>query len=81
MKKLFTNAKQEPRIFYCKHIAPGVCGYQDETILIGEDCLKKMDPTFAGKPVYVDHQRVDLDNKDDSDDSDELPPFLRRRGF
>lgn len=62
MKKLFTNAKQEPRIFYCKHIAPGVCGYQDETILIGEDCLKKMDPTFAGKPVYVDHQRVDLDN-------------------
>ena len=30
------------------------------------------------EPLY---KRVDLDNKDDSDDSDELPPFLRRRGF
>lgn len=30
------------------------------------------------EPLY---KRVDLDNNDDADDSDELPPFLRRRGF
>jgi hypothetical protein len=65
IKKLFggekTNAKQEPKIYYCKHIAAGVCGYEKETILIGEECLKEMDKTFAGKPVYVDHQDVKLE--------------------
>lgn len=62
MKKLFTNAKQEPVILYCRHIAQGVCGYNDETIFIGEDCLKKMDRTFAGKPLVVEHQTIDLEN-------------------
>ena len=58
---LFQNAKQEPQILYCRHIAQGVCGYNDETIFIGEDTLKKMDSTFAGKPLYVEHQQVDLE--------------------
>lgn len=58
---LFKNAKQEPQILYCRHIGQGVCGYNEETIFIGEDCLKNMDKTFAGKPVYVDHQTVDLE--------------------
>lgn len=62
MKKLFSNAKQEPRIFYAKHIAPGVCGYEDETVFLSEDALRKMDKTFAGKPIYVNHQKVNLDN-------------------
>ena len=62
MKKLFQNAKQEPRIFYAKHIAPGVCGYEDETVFLAEDALRKMDKTFAGKPIYVGHQKVNLDN-------------------
>lgn len=61
MLKFFQNAKEEPRIFYCKHIAPGVCAYEDETILIGEEALKDMDKTFAGKPIYVNHQKVDLE--------------------
>lgn len=61
MLKFFQNAKEEPRIFYCKHIAPGVCAYADETILIGEEALKEMDKTFAGKPIYVNHQKVDLE--------------------
>lgn len=59
--ELFKNAKQEPKILYCRHIAQGVCGYQDETIFIGEDALKEMDKSFAGKPVYVEHQAVDLE--------------------
>lgn len=62
MKKLFSNAKQEPRIFYARHIAPGVCGYEDETVFLSEDTLRKMDKTFAGKPIYVNHQKVNLDN-------------------
>ena len=62
MLKFFHNAKEEPKIFYCKHIAPGVCAYADETILIGEEALKEMDKTFAGKPIYVNHQKVDLEN-------------------
>lgn len=62
MLKFFQNAKEEPKVFYCKHIAPGVCAYADETILIGEEALKGMDKTFAGKPIYVNHQKVNLDN-------------------
>ena len=62
MLKFFHNAKEEPKIFYCRHIAPGVCAYADETILIGEEALKEMDKTFAGKPIYVNHQKVNLDN-------------------
>lgn len=62
MLKFFQNAKEEPKIFYCKHIAPGVCAYEDETILIGEEALKDMDKTFAGKPIYVNHQKVNLEN-------------------
>ena len=61
MLKFFQNAKEEPKVFYCKHIAPGVCAYADETILIGEETLKEMDKTFAGKPIYVNHQKVDLE--------------------
>lgn len=62
MFNFFHNAKEEPKIFYCKHIAPGVCAYADETILIGEETLKEMDKTFAGKPIYVNHQEVNLEN-------------------
>ena len=62
MLKFFHNAKEEPKVFYCKHITPGVCAYADETILIGEETLKEMDKTFAGKPIYVNHQKVNLEN-------------------
>lgn len=62
MKKLFHNSKQEPRVFYARHIAPGVCGYEDETVFLAEDTLRKMDSTFAGKPIYVGHQKVNLEN-------------------
>ena len=75
MNKLFINTKQEPQIFYCKHIAPGVCGYNDETIFIGEDTLKKMDKTFAGKPLYVDHQQVDLEHLQEQADGYVIESF------
>ncbi len=57
-----TNAKQLPEVYYCKHMETGLAKYSDETILVDGDDIKKMIPTFVGKPVYVLHQDVDLDN-------------------
>lgn len=56
------NASQLPSLFYCKHMETGLCGYEDETILIDGDDIKKMIPTFNGKPLYVLHQDVDVEN-------------------
>jgi len=57
------NALQYPKIFYCRHMEAGLAGYESETILVGHDCIKKMMPSFQGKPVYVDHvEEVDLEN-------------------
>jgi hypothetical protein len=63
MINLFINEKEENKVYYCKHIAPGVCAYQDETIFIGEDTLKKMDKSFSGKPIFVNHQTVNPDTE------------------
>lgn len=40
----------------------GLAGYQDETILVNTETMKKMCKSFDMKPVYVDHQPVDLEN-------------------
>jgi hypothetical protein len=55
------NASQFPRIFYAKHMQPGICKYDKETVLVDTDTLKRMLPTGTAKPVYIDHQKVDLD--------------------
>ncbi len=51
------NAKGS--IYYGMHFYPGVAQYDDTkgstTIYLNEDALRKMDPTFAGKPVFVEH--------------------------
>lgn len=62
-----TNAKDFPKFFYAKHMEAGLCGYEKETVLIDVETLKKMSPSFAGKPVYVGHQKVDLDKIDEAD--------------
>lgn len=49
------NAKQMPKIYYCRHIEKGVTGYEDETILVDDEALKSMDSTMAGIPVRVLH--------------------------
>lgn len=56
------NAKQFPKVFYAKHMETGLAKYDDETILIDGDNLKNMIPSFVGKPVYIQHQDVDLGN-------------------
>lgn len=54
------NARDFPAIYYCRHMEPGLCGYDKEKILVDADAMKNMNPTFAGKPVYVGHQKVDV---------------------
>lgn len=56
------NAKQTPKVYYAKHMQAGICGYNDETILVDSDQMKSMAKSFVGKPVYVGHQVVDLAN-------------------
>lgn len=61
-----TNASSFPCIYYAKHLETGLARYEyengEETILIDGDNLKSMIPSFVGKPVYVHHQEVDLQN-------------------
>lgn len=57
-----SNASQFPRIYYARHMQPGVAKYEDETILVDTDAIKNMLPSAIGKPVYIHHQDVDLAN-------------------
>lgn len=58
-----SNAKQMPKVYYAKHIEKGVVNYHDQGMYyVDNEALNKMDKTFAGKPVYVSHNEVDLDN-------------------
>ncbi|HVN67639.1 MAG TPA: DUF2213 domain-containing protein [Candidatus Sulfotelmatobacter sp.] len=55
---------KDPQVFYGLHFAPGVCHYTAQdlpgvgpfTILINSDVAKEMDPTMAGKAVFVIHK-------------------------
>ena len=65
---MIKNASTLPEIYYGLHMVEGPAEYSDPgkepyKILVGETCIKNMNPTFAGKPVYVDHvDEVDLEN-------------------
>lgn len=59
------SATQKPAIFYAKHMQPGICGYEKETVLVDIDAMKRMIPTGTGIPIYVLHQNVDLSTMKD----------------
>ena len=61
MSQEIKNAKQMPKVLFCKHMQAGVVGYENEVVLVETDTMQRIMPTFAGKPVYVEHQRVDLE--------------------
>jgi|GEM_PF-2564183 len=46
-------------IAYGMHFYPGIAEYKEENnshrIYLNEDTLRKMDPSFAGKPIFVEH--------------------------
>lgn len=58
------------KIMYGMHFYPGLAQYSEPNkeafkIFLNEDTLRKMDPSFAGKPIFVEHvNEVDsnLDN-------------------
>ena len=55
------NAKDFPRFFYARHMQPGLAGYENERILVDADAIKRMLPTFAGRPIYINHRDVVMD--------------------
>ena len=62
------NAKQLPQVYYGLHFLPGCAEYREPgkepfRIFINEDTIRSMNPTFAGRPVYVRHKdEVNLEN-------------------
>lgn len=63
---MIKNANTIPKIYYGLHFCEGIAEYREPSkdpyrVLVGEETLKNMDPSFAGRPVYVDHvDEVDL---------------------
>lgn len=48
------------KIYYGMHFYPGVAEYQEPggepyRIFLNEDTIRSMDPSFAGRPVFVEH--------------------------
>lgn len=72
------NVKEFPKVFYCRHMLPGIARYEnlnpetkqidEEHLWIDADAMKRSAASMVGKPVYVQHQRVNLDTlKEDAD--------------
>jgi hypothetical protein len=61
------------KVFYGLHFLPGVAEYREPgkemfRIFINEDTIRSMNPTFAGRPVYVNHVNdVDISDKNSVD--------------
>jgi hypothetical protein len=56
------NASDFPKYYYTRHMQAGLCGYDDETILVDTETVSKLSASFKGKPVYIEHQDVKLDS-------------------
>lgn len=84
MTEKIENAKKFPSVFYGLHFSPGVAEYVDAKkesfrILINENAAKKMDQTFVGKPVFVEHvDEVNLDNIQNEADGYVIESFYNR---
>jgi hypothetical protein len=76
--------KTLPKVYYGLHFYPGVAEYREQgseayRIYIGEDTIKNMGPTFAGKPVYVQHvENVDLDKLQEESDGYIMESFYNK---
>ena len=59
-----TNANQVPRIFYARHMQAGICGYENETVLVDTDAIKRLVGSVKHEaiPVYIYHQKVELES-------------------
>lgn len=65
---MMQNEKSPTEVYYGLHFCPGVAEYAEEgkepyRIFINEATIRKMNPTFQGRPVYVQHvDKVDVEN-------------------
>lgn len=60
------NSKNFPKRYFARHIKEGLVHYRekgdDRLYLVTNDALKKINPSFEGKPIYVKHvDEVDVD--------------------
>lgn len=64
MSDTVKNASQMPRIYYCRHMQPGIARYENETILVDTDGVKNLIASAKEKgiPIYIGHKDVDLKN-------------------
>lgn len=71
-----------PLVLYGLHFRPGVAEYTEADkepyrIFINESAAKKMDATFPGRPIYVDHvDEVNLENLQNEADGYVLESFF-----
>lgn len=76
------NAKTLPKVYYGLHFCPGVAEYREPSqdpyrIFINEDTIRSMNPTFAGRPVYVQHvDTVDLSKLQEEADGYVIESFF-----
>lgn len=60
MDTKFENANGKGTVLYGLHFYPGLAQYQEDgnepyRVFLNENTLRKMDPTFAGRPIFVEH--------------------------
>ncbi len=73
-KKEIKNEKDYPETFYCRHMKEGVAYYNSEDgsdkgemAFISTETIKEMSQSFIGKPVFLLHQKVNMETlKDDA---------------
>lgn len=59
LPNLENAVSKKPEVFFAKHMQPGTCGYDSETVLVDTEAMKAMIKTGVGIPIYVHHQNVD----------------------
>ena len=68
-KTELANASQFPKFYFARHFHSGLCGYDEDTILVDTAVMKKMMPSFNGKPVYVLHDGRSMEERTEDIDS------------
>ena len=53
---------ENPRRYFAKHMVQGVAGYSDFNLYASNEAIAKMENSFEGKPLILEHQEVDHDN-------------------
>lgn len=78
------NAREFPKVYYGLHFYPGVAEYRHPgkepyRIYVTEDAIRKMQPSFAGKPLYVRHvNEVNLPTLEDDMDGVVVKTFFNK---